>query len=132
DVFVELQQTFRTRIMVDLDAAGLVHDWYYTTGRSSGPPTHPGLAPDAHYDAQVGQARLAVVSMGGIGADTGRNVAALRNAVSFLIETRGVGIGLAHFKRRVHTHVTAAQAILQAAADNPSGVLAAVGRSRET
>jgi len=110
DVFVELQQTFRTRIIAGLDAAALTHDWYYTTGRVGGPP---------------------VVSMGGIGADTGRNVAALRNAVSFLIETRGVGIGLAHFKRRVHTHVTAATAILQAAADNPAGVLAAVARSRE-
>ncbi|GLR90107.1 M14 family metallopeptidase [Bradyrhizobium iriomotense] len=110
DMFVELQQNFRNSIMAALDSAGLTQDWYYTTGRAGGP---------------------AVASMGGIGADTGRNVAALRNAVSFLVETRGVGIGLAHFRRRVHTHVTAAQAILQAAADNPAGVLAAVARSRE-
>mgnify|MGYP003694581765 CR=1 FL=1 len=41
------------------------------------------------------------VSMGGVVPDTGRNIAGLRNAVSFLIETRGVGIGRAHFKRRV-------------------------------
>jgi hypothetical protein len=110
DVFVALEQNFRARITAGLDAAGLTHDWYYTTGRAGGPP---------------------IVSMGGIGADTGRNVAGLRNAVSFLIETRGVGIGLAHFKRRVHTHVTAAQAILQAAAEKPADILAAVARSRE-
>lgn len=57
--------------------------------------------------------------MGGIGPDTGRNVAGLRNAVSFLLETRGVGLGRAHLARRVETHVVAAEAILQLAAKDP-------------
>jgi hypothetical protein len=62
--------------------------------------------------------------MGGIGPDTGRNVAGLRGAVSFLLETRGVGIGRAHLARRVHTHVVAAEAILKLAAANPSAFMA--------
>ena len=94
--FVQLQQMLRSQVLSAFDRAGVTHDWYYTTGRS-GPPE---------------------ASMGGIGADTGRNVAGLRHAVSFLIETRGVGIGLAHLKRRVHSHVIAAEALLRAAAGN--------------
>jgi hypothetical protein len=66
----------------------------------------------------------APVAMGGIGPDTGRNVAGLRNAVSFLLETRGVGLGRAHFARRVHTHVVAAEAILKLAAADPGAFMA--------
>ncbi len=61
-----------------------------------------------------------VVSMGGVQPDTGRNVNGLRQAISLLIETRGVGIGRLHFARRVHTHVTAALTVIaQAAARGP-------------
>ena len=62
-----------------------------------------------------------VVSMGGVSPDTGRNIAGLRNAVSFLIETRGVGIGRAHYKRRVYTHLVAMHAMLDAAARDRRG-----------
>ena len=51
--------------------------------------------------------------MGGVVPDTGRNIAGLRNAVSFLIETRGVGIGRAHYKRRVLTHLIAMNSVLR-------------------
>jgi hypothetical protein len=57
-----------------------------------------------------------VVSMGGVQPDTGRNVNGLRQAISLLIETRGVGIGRAHFARRVHTHVHAALTVIRQAA----------------
>lgn len=57
-----------------------------------------------------------VVSMGGVQPDTGRNVNGLRQAISVLIETRGVGIGRAHFLRRVHAHVTAGIAAIESAA----------------
>src|SRR5438045_3019222 len=53
--------------------------------------------------------------MGGVQPDTGRNVNGLTNAVSFLIETRGVGLGRQHLKRRVHTHVAAIASLLQSA-----------------
>ncbi len=64
-----------------------------------------------------------VVSMGGVNADTGRNVAGLRNAISLLIETRGVGIGRAHFARRVHSHVLASMALIETAASEGSTLL---------
>lgn len=57
-----------------------------------------------------------VVSAGGVQPDTGRNVNGLRQAVSILIETRGVGLGRAHLARRVHTHVTAAMTVVRQAA----------------
>ncbi len=86
-----------------LEAQGLSHDWYFTTD-------------GARADAPV--------AMGGIGPDTGRNIAGLRNALSFLIETRGVGIGKSNYARRVHTHVVAAESILRLLASDPQGFLA--------
>lgn len=56
------------------------------------------------------------VSMGGVQPDTGRNVNGLRQAVSILVETRGIGLGRAHLARRVHAHVTAALAAVEEAA----------------
>ncbi|MFN7979059.1 MAG: M14 family metallocarboxypeptidase [Vicinamibacterales bacterium] len=71
-----------------------------------------------------------VVSAGGVQPDTGRNVNGLRQAVSILIETRGVGLGRAHLARRVHTHVTAAMTVVrQAAARGPR--LVAVTRTAD-
>ncbi|MEZ5420933.1 MAG: M14 family metallocarboxypeptidase [Vicinamibacterales bacterium] len=65
-----------------------------------------------------------VVSAGGVQPDTGRNVNGLRQAVSLLIETRGVGIGRAHLARRVHTHVTAALTVIRQAASRGPRLLA--------
>jgi hypothetical protein len=62
--------------------------------------------------------------------DTGRNIAGLRNAVSFLIETRGVGIGRAHFKRRVQTHLIAMNSMLDSAAANGPALMALVRQLR--
>jgi hypothetical protein len=60
--------------------------------------------------------------MGGVQPDTWRNIGGLRNAVSFLLETRGVGIGRAHFKRRVRTHELTMEALLRTAAADPAAV----------
>jgi hypothetical protein len=95
-------QLFLPAILQAFDAHGLTHDWYHTTD---------------------GSRRESPVAMGGIGPDTGRNVAGLRNAVSFLLETRGVGLGRAHLGRRVETHVVAAEAILQLAAKDPGAFM---------
>src|SRR5213076_3045943 len=77
--------------------------WYFTTEAGSSDKT---------------------VSMGGVQPDTWRNVSGLRNAVSFLLETRGVGIGRAHFKRRVRTHELTMEALLRTTAAYPAEVLA--------
>jgi hypothetical protein len=97
------EQMFRQPLLRAFDQAGLTHSWYYTTS----------------YD--ISDRR---VSMGGVVPDTGRNIAGLRNAVSFLLETRGVGIGRAHYKRRVYTHLTAIHSILASTARNADALIA--------
>ena len=83
-----------------LEAAGHIVDDYYTSSAD---------------------AKDLAVSMGGVNADTGRNVGGLRNAISLLLETRGIGIGRAHYARRVQSHVLAATAVIEAAAqDGPA------------
>ena len=94
---------FRTAILAALDGAGLKPHWYFTTEAGSDDKT---------------------VSMGGVQPDTWRNVGGLRNAVSFLLETRGVGIGRAHFKRRVRTHELTMEALLRTTASSPAEMLA--------
>ena len=74
----------------------------------------------ADYHTTAAAAQDKTVYMGGINVDTGRNVGGLRNAVSILLETRGVGLGREHFARRVDTHVIAAMAVIEkAAAEGP-------------
>jgi hypothetical protein len=96
------ERMFRQPLRRALDAAQLTHSWYYTSSYNMADP---------------------VVSMGGVVPDTGRNIAGLRNEVSFLIETRGVGIGRAHFKRRVYTHLVAMNAFLDAASEDGDRLL---------
>lgn len=90
------EEWFRRPLVAQLKDQGLASDWYYT---GSADPNDKKL------------------SMGSVQPDTGRNVNGLRNAVSFLIETRGAGLGRLHFKRRVFTHVTAVSSLLQSTAE---------------
>ena len=93
------EEWYRRPLITALKAQGLSTEWYYTTSTD--------LA-----DKKI--------SMGGTQADTGRNVDGLKNAVSLLIETRGVGIGRLHIQRRVHTHVTAITSVLASTAQRAS------------
>lgn len=82
-----------------------------------------GLAAEWHYGVAVGavERRLA---MGSPLPDNSRNVQGLKNAVSLTIESRGEASGgRAHFKRRVHTLVTALGAVLQSASDRGADLL---------
>jgi hypothetical protein len=96
------EEWFRQPLLDRLKTEGLTSEWYYTTSTDIA-------------DKKV--------SMGGVQPDTGRNVNGLTNAVSFLVETRGVGLGRQHLKRRVHTHVTAAASILQSAYDRAADIV---------
>ncbi|MBS0445817.1 MAG: M14 family metallocarboxypeptidase [Proteobacteria bacterium] len=89
------EEWFRRPLLAQLKTAGLSADWYYTA------------TPD------LNDGKLA---MGGPEPDSSRNVNGLRNAVSFLIETRGGGLGRAYFKRRVYAQVTALGNLLESAA----------------
>lgn len=91
-------------------AEGLSESWYHTT-------TADPKAP---------------VAMGGVQPDTWRNIGGLRNAVSILHETRGVGLGKQNLARRVHAHVVAAEALVQrVAARGPELVTLAREADRE-
>lgn len=78
----------------------------------------------ADYHTSSANARDLAVAMGGVNADTGRNVGGLRNAISLLLETRGVGLGRAHYGRRVQSHVVAAFAVIEAAARDGAALVA--------
>lgn len=92
---------FRQPLLKAMAREGLSTEWYYTN------PTTP-------TDLRL--------NMGGVQPDTGRNVNGLKNAVSILLESRGVGLGKLHLARRIHSHVVAVRSILQSAAINAPGL----------
>jgi hypothetical protein len=70
------------------------------------------------------------VSLGGTAPGIARNTFGLRGAVSYLIETRGVGIGLQGYQRRVSTHYLLANAVLEVSAADPDGLLRRLAQAR--
>ncbi|MDO9359318.1 MAG: M14 family metallopeptidase [Polaromonas sp.] len=93
------EEWYRRPMVAALRAQALSTEWYYTTS------------------TDIADKKI---SMGGTQPDTGRNVNGLKNAVSILVETRGVGIGRLHIQRRVHTHVTAISSVLASTAQRAS------------
>ena len=102
---------FLSPIEKALDANGLTHHWYYTV---SGAETERQL------------------DMGGPDAIIGRNAIGLQPALSFLVESRGIGLGRHSFLRRVTGHVVADTALISAAAQHPESLRRTVERSRAT
>ena len=70
------------------------------------------------------------VSLGGTAPGIARNTFGLRGAVSYLIETRGVGIGLQSYQRRVSTHYVLAKAVLEVSAADPGDLLRRLAEAR--
>ncbi|MES2564059.1 MAG: M14 family metallopeptidase [Pseudomonadota bacterium] len=103
------ERVFSRSIARDVDKAGYSHFWYYTTA----------------YDLKDKR-----VAGGGTAPDIGRNYAGLQNSLSFLVETRGVGIGRDSFARRVHTQYVVTKSLLQTAADNAEDVRRVVRDAR--
>ena len=89
------EEWFRQPLVAPLRTAGLSADWYATT------------------TADPADRKL---SMGGVGAQIGRNAAGLRHSVSLVVETRGGGLGRIDLKRRVQAHVVAVNSVLANAA----------------
>lgn len=102
DVLAKAQEAmFRAPLLAALDRKGFAHEWYHFA---------------------TGDLSDRTVSMGGLAAGIARNAFGLKNAVSFLLETRGIGIGRLHLARRVAAHIAAAEALLEAAADNAAAL----------
>jgi hypothetical protein len=95
------QEWYHQPMVAALKAQGLSSEWYYTNATGADDRT---------------------LSMGGVQPDTGRNVHGLKNTVSLLIETRGVGIGALHLQRRVHTQVTAITSALRSTAERAANL----------
>lgn len=104
------EDLYRPAIDTLLKDKGLSSFWYYTTSNSR---------------------RDTVVSMGGNNPGIARNAFGLRGAVSFLVETRGVGIAKDGWQRRVATHFLTAKAVLEATASNADSLKAALAAGRE-
>ncbi len=98
------EEWFRRPVLASLTAQGLSSEWLYTASSDNAEKK---------------------MTMGSIEPDTARNANGLRNAISFSIESRGVGLGRLHFARRVHTHVVAVRSVLERAAQR-AGDLAQV------
>ena len=71
------------------------------------------------------------VAGGGTAPDIGRNYAGLQNAISLLVESRGVGIGCDSFARRVHTHYVVMASVLRSAAENAGEIRKLTRAARE-
>lgn len=93
------EEWYRRPMVAALKGQGLTSEWYYTT--SADPADRE-------------------ISMGGTQPETLRNVDGLKNAVSLLVASRGVGIGRLHIQRRVHTQVTALASVLASTAQRAS------------
>jgi zinc carboxypeptidase len=71
------------------------------------------------------------VSLGGTAPGIARNTFGLRGAVSYLIETRGVGIGLDSYQRRVSTHYLLARSVLEVSAADPASLMQRLAAARD-
>ncbi len=82
------------------------------------------------YHTMSARAGDRTISSGGTAPGIARNAFGLMGAVSVLLETRGVGIGLETYQRRVATHYIAAKAVLETAARLGPGLAAALAGAR--
>jgi hypothetical protein len=82
------------------------------------------------YHVATGRAGDRTVSLGGNAPGISRNAFGLTGALSFLVETRGIGIGLQGYQRRVATHYLAARAVLELAAARGPEIRATVAAAR--
>lgn len=105
------EELYRPSVEAALKQNGLSMFWYYTTSN---------------------RASDKVVSMGGNNPGIARNAFGLRGAVSFLIETRGVGVKREGWQRRVATHVIAAKAVLEASAAHAERLRASIDAGRKS
>ncbi|ANS52386.1 peptidase [Bacillus thuringiensis] len=89
------------------------------------------LSHHAYYTLASSRERKLVAIEGGTEAKVGRNALGLKNILTYLIETRGIGIGRADFERRVYGQVVAQSAFLQAIAANAEKIKKVTASARQ-
>ncbi|MGE1144849.1 M14 family metallopeptidase [Bacillus pumilus] len=75
--------------------------------------TNQGFSNDLYYTSTRGKDGKIDLYEGGTDARIGRNALALSPALSFLVESRGIGIGREDFTRRVAAQVTTHEKIIE-------------------
>ena len=89
-----------------------------------------GFSSGDYYTAAKRDGQLEITE-GGPEPRIGRNSFALKPALSFLVETRGIGIGRENFLRRVAAQVTTHQSLLETAASRADEVRRLVDGARK-
>lgn len=84
----------------------------------------------AYYTSSVKDGK-ATLYEAGADAKIGRNAYGLQPSFSFLLETRGIGIGKENFERRVMVHILASQDIIRTTAKNAKTVKDTVDSARK-
>jgi len=107
--------------------SAIAHDLYRPA--LEGAIWRAGLSSFDYVTTDAGKADMRV-SLGSTAPGIARNAFGLGGAVSYLVETRGVGIGMENLERRVSTHYRLAEAVLQASAADPLRLLARVAEAR--
>src|SRR5699024_7423594 len=72
-----------------------------------------------------------VIQEGGTGPRIGRNAFGLQPSLSFLVESRGIGIGRENFKRRVSGQINSHMSIMEITADNAKQIKKIVANVRK-
>jgi hypothetical protein len=89
-----------------------------------------GLEWSLYHTATTQDPTDRTVSLGGNAPGISRNLFGLTGALSFLVETRGVGVGRQGWQRRVATHYLAAKAVLEETARESERVRRTVAEAR--
>jgi hypothetical protein len=89
-----------------------------------------GFSSGDYYTAAKRDGQLEITE-GGPEPRIGRNSFALKPALSFLVETRGIGIGRENFLRRVAAQVTTHQSLLETAASRADQIRRLVDGARK-
>lgn len=94
-------------------------EWYYEPIAAS--LRTERLRSDWYFEP-IAPAEANRIAAGSVLPDTLRNASGLKNAVGFVVSSRGVGLGHEHIQRRVHTHVTAIASALRSTAERTSSL----------
>jgi hypothetical protein len=89
-----------------------------------------GFSGDRYYTMAVNKQKQIEVAEGGTEARIGRNAFGLAPSFSFLVESRGIGIGREDFARRVAAQVTTHETILKQTADHAKQIKSIVSEER--
>ncbi|WP_312111888.1 M14 family metallopeptidase [Brevibacillus reuszeri] len=89
------------------------------------------LSHHAYFTLAKGKDGKITATEGSTETRIGRNALGLKNTLTFLVETRGIGIGRADFERRVYSQAVTHSSFIQSAAAHASQIKAAVANARQ-